>query len=252
MTRVIVIGSGKGGVGKTTAVANLSAALTKLGKSVIAIDANTTTSNLCLHVGLPKYPATLQDVLKGRASLEQAIWCHPAGFRIIPADVAISKVMSPKPGQLLDVLNKLIRRTDFVLIDSAAGLCSEALASLRAADELLIVTNPELPALTDALKLSMFAQKYETKNLGVVLNRVNGSHQWAKEEVERFLEIPVIGYIPEDIAVQKAIAKKLPVVLYNPASKSSRQFMNLAAKLAGIEYRPTSAVLHRLFGWLIK
>ncbi len=252
MGRVIVVGSGKGGVGKTTTVANLAVGLTKMGKSVIAIDGNTTTSNLGLHVGLSRYPVTLQDVLKGRAPLEQAIWCHPAGFRIIPADVAISKVMSPKPGQLLDVLNRLIRRVDFVLIDSAAGLCSEALSAIRAADELLVVTNPELPALTDALKLGAFAQKFETKNLGVVLNRVNGNHQWSKEEVEEFLDMPVIGEVVEDVAVQKAIAKKIPVVMYSPTSKSAHQFMSLAAHLAGVPYKPVSPILHRLFGWLIR
>ncbi len=162
MVRVIVVSSGKGGVGKTTAVSNLAAALAGFGKKVVVIDANLTTSNLGLHFGVPLNRPTLQDVLKRKARLEQAIWTHPAGFKVIPADISVSKVMSAKPNQLLSVLNRILSDADFVLIDSAAGLCQEALAALKAADEVLVVTNPELPALTDALKLIKFAEEYGT------------------------------------------------------------------------------------------
>ncbi|UCD07328.1 MAG: AAA family ATPase, partial [Candidatus Aenigmatarchaeota archaeon] len=95
MTRVICVASGKGGVGKTTVVSNLSAALAALGKSVIAIDGNLTTSNLGLHLGISMYPITLQDVLRGRANIRDAVYHHQDGFKVVPADVSIDKVMSP-------------------------------------------------------------------------------------------------------------------------------------------------------------
>lgn len=253
MGRIVTISSGKGGVGKTTTVANLAAALSGFGKSVIIIDGNLTTSNLGLHLGVPVTRPSLQDVIKRKAKLESVIWRHPAGFKVVPADVSVKKVMSPKAGHLLDILNGIVKDNDFILIDSAAGLCQEALSVLDAADELLIVTNPELPALTDALKLIRFAERYGTVNLGVVVNRVSGkSHEWTTDEIEEFLGVPVIAKISEDRAVQKAIAEKVPVVLHSPSSKAALQFKHLAAKIADIDYRTGPVFIHKIFGWLAR
>lgn len=252
MVRVIAIGSGKGGVGKTTTAANLAAALAKFGKAVVVIDANMTTSNFGLHVGAPLNKASVQDVIKGRARVRDAIWEHPAGFEVISADVGISNIMSPRENQILDVSNKLLRRADFIIIDCAAGLSSEAIASVKAADELIVVTNPELPALTDALKLVHLAAKYGTAVIGVVVNKVTGKkHEWAREEIEKFLGVSVIGVVREDVAVKKAIALKQPVVVYSPGSIAARQFKEIAANLIGLEYSAGSKWIHRLFGRLI-
>lgn len=84
MTRVIVCTSGKGGVGKTSLVSNLAVALTELRQNVIAIDANLTTPNLGLHLGMHLAPRTLHDVLKGETQLNNAIYPHPLGFKILP------------------------------------------------------------------------------------------------------------------------------------------------------------------------
>src|SRR4030042_2598470 len=95
MTRIITIASGKGGVGKTTLVSNLAAALAGFKKSVIAVDGNLTTANLGIHLGIPLYPVTLQDVLNGKARLKDALYYHDSGFRVLPADVSIEKLLSP-------------------------------------------------------------------------------------------------------------------------------------------------------------
>ncbi len=251
MTRIIVVSSGKGGVGKTTLVSNLATALSELNRNVIAVDANLTTSNLGLHLGIPLYPKTIQDVLKRKAVVKDALYYHPAGFRVVPADVSLKKLMIPKTDTLLDVFYKLTGDADFVLIDSAAGLGREAKAAIEAADEMITVTNPELPALTDALKLAKLAERYETKNLGVVLNRVkNESHEISESDVEEFLNLPIIGRVHEDRNVRKAIANKTPVVMYKSGSRSAQQFRQIAARLAGEEYRPRSFLIEKLFGWL--
>lgn len=238
MGRIVCVSSGKGGVGKTTLVANLAAALAKLGLSVVAVDSNITTSNLGIHLGIPLYPVTIQSVLRGEARVKDALYYHQAGFRILPADISITELLTPRSSQLIDVFYR-ITEADFVLIDSAAGLGREALAAVEAADELLTVTNPELPALTDALKLAKFADEFETVNLGVVLNRVRfKGYEIPPLEVGDFLSLPLMGLIPEDENVKKALVVKTPVVNYNPHCRASKEIMLIASRLSGIPYQP--------------
>ena len=90
MTRIITVASGKGGVGKTTLVSNLATALANFKKSVIAVDGNLTTPNLGLHLGIPLYPVTLQDVLNGHSSLNEALYYHPAGFTVLAGLVGVA------------------------------------------------------------------------------------------------------------------------------------------------------------------
>ncbi len=253
MTRIICLASGKGGVGKTVTTSNLSTALAQFGKRVVAIDGNLTTSNLGLHLGIPLYPVTLQDVLKKKARLKEATYYHPAGFRVVPADVSFEKLMLPKAHDLMDIFYRLTGDADFVLIDSAAGLGREVQAAVEAADEMITVTNPELPALTDAVKLNRLADKFGTQTLGVIINRVkNEPHEFKTEDVQDFLDIPLLGYVPEDRNVSKSIAKKEPLVTYRPHSRAAQQFKAIAAQLIGEEYKPrfTFGLASRLFGWL--
>jgi len=251
MGRIVALSSGKGGVGKTVTTVNLAAALAHFNKKVVAVDANLTTSNLGLHLGIPLYPVTLQDVIKGKAKVDDAMYFHPAGFRIIPADVSLSKLMLPKANDLINVLYGLAEDADFVLIDSAAGLGREAVASIEAADEMITVTNPELSALTDALKLGKMAERLDTKNLGIVLNRVrNERHEFSRDSVQDFLELPMLGHVHEDRNVRRAIANKQPVVSYSPFSRSAHQFKGIAARIIGEEYSPRASVVQRIFGWL--
>ena len=251
MTRIITVASGKGGVGKTTLVSNLATALASFKKSVIAVDGNLTTANLGLHLGIPLYPVTLQDVISGKSRLNDAMYYHSSGFTVLPADISLSKLRLASSHELVDVFYKMIGGCDFILVDSAAGLGKEAMAAVEAADEMITVTNPDLPALTDALKLGSMAEKYGTHNLGVVVNRVKGKdHEFSLPAVEDFLDTSILGHIPEDIEVQKAISRKKPVVAHKPGAKASKNIMAIAARLIGEDYKPKGSVASRLFGWL--
>jgi septum site-determining protein MinD len=151
------------------------------------------------------------------------------------------------------VILKLLGKADIVIVDSAAGLGKEALSAINVADELIVVTNPDLPSVTDALKTIKIAEERGTKILGAVVNRIKGlRHEMSLNEIKSMLEVPIIAAIPEDLAVPRSIAKRIPVVHHKPNSRASLEFHRLAAKIAG---EPWAAVkkkgwLDRLFFWL--
>lgn len=234
MARVISIVSGKGGVGKTVTTANLGVALAEMGQEVTVVDCNLTTPNLGLHLGISVFPKTLHDVLKGRAKLSDAIYEHDFGLKIVPSGLSIDDLKGIDARDLPTALMELFTTDDIILIDGAAGLGREALSALQSSDELIIVTNPELPAVLDALKLEKLAEQLGAKLLGVIVNRVgNKSHELTTREIEDMLELPVLARIPEDENVKKAIARRMPVVKFNPYSPASIAFKKLAAELVG-------------------
>ena len=250
MGRIITISSGKGGVGKTTIVSNLASVLADFKFNVVAVDANLTTPNLGVQLGIPLYPVTIQNALKGEVRLSDATYRHKNGFKIVPADISFTNISKTKREDLMEVYYELADDFDFVLVDSAAGLGREARLAIEASDELITVVNPELPSLVDALKLVRIAKNSQTENLGVVVNRVgyDNKSDYKISEIEEFLNLPIIGKIPEDKEVKRALRKKETVVKYKPNAKSSISLRELAAKLSGVEYK-TSA-FKKVFGWL--
>jgi len=258
MTRLIVLSSGKGGVGKTTLTSNLAAALAYFGERVIAMDANLTTPNLGLQLGMHLVPHTLHHVLKGESRLRDAIYPHPYGFKVIPASLRINDLKEVDPGRLPEVSFNLMGRADYIIMDSAAGLGREAISALSASDEIILVTNPELPAVTDALKILKIAEEADVKVLGAVVNRIKGSeHELSIDEIKRLLGVLIIAEIPEDSNVAKSIAAKKPLIEYSPNSPAAVEIEKLAALLTGKEYKPQKLaearnLVQRLVGWLTR
>lgn len=252
MTRTIAISGGKGGIGKTVTVANLGAALAERGKNVIVVDANLTTSNLSMHLGIPFYPVTLHDVLKGKANIAEAIYLHPSGMRVIPASLSVNALKGLNASKLPEAVSDLLGKTEIILIDSAAGLGKEALAAMEASKEMLIVTNPEIPAVTDALKTIKMAEEKNIGILGAVVNKVKGNeNEMSINEIQSMLDIPILAVLPEEREVADSIAMKVPVVHYSPKSRTSKEFRKLAAHLVGEKYiQVEKSLAKRLFGWL--
>jgi len=246
--RVISILSGKGGVGKTTVTANLSAALAKLGYDVIALDANLTTPNLGIHFGLHLAEITLHDILKNTEMLRNGIYLYQ-GVKVIPGSLSVEDIINVDPSNLSKVIANLT--SDFVLIDSAAGLGREALASLSVSDEVLVVTNPDLPSVADALRAIKIAEGLGKKISGVVLNRVGRSkNELKKVDVESVLSYPVIAQIPEDKLVQRSIDERRPLIYSYPNSKAAIEIQNLAFRLIGSNYRIQQNLLDKIFSWI--
>lgn len=238
MTTIITIASGKGGVGKTTSAINLGAALNGYGKDVIVVDANLTTPNIGLHLGAPIVPVSLNHVLNGKAKIVDAIYEHESGTKIIPSSLSVKDLRNVNHEGLKEIAKRLKKMADIVILDSAAGLGDEAIAAIGAADEIILVTNPEIPAVTDALKASKVAEEMGKVVKGVILTRVNGSSvQMPVSNVRDMLELPILGIIPEDKNVARAVVMKDALVHTHPNSKAARAYRRLAANIIGVEYK---------------
>lgn len=251
MSKIITISSGKGGVGKTVTAINLAIALNQYGKNVIIVDSNLTTPNVALHLGAPVVPITLNHVLQGRKRINQAIYIHHSGTKVVPASISIDSLRDIRPELFYKALQQLKKMSDFVIVDSAAGLGREALLAIESSDDLIIVTNPELPAITDALKTIKLAEKLNKNVAGVIVTRTrNDGKELSMKNIKAMMEKPILARVPEDDAVRESIMLRNAVVLTHPKSKAAKSYKRLAAKLAGQEYKPEQSFLEKYFGWM--
>lgn len=234
MARVIVVASGKGGVGKTTIAANLGIALSLHGEDVVVLDLDVAMANLELILGLEDKPVTLQEVLAGKDIIHNAIYEGPGGVRIVPAGLSLFGLKDMKLERLEEVLEILTEDIDILLIDAPGGLERDALAALEVATELILVTTPEITSLSDALKTKIVAEKLGIDILGVVVNRMRLDKAFlTTDEIEVILNLPVISVIPDDPELNKASASGNSIFTRNPNSKTSKILMNLSATVIG-------------------
>ncbi len=225
--------SGKGGVGKTTTAVNLAAGLTTLGKQSIVVDGNLTTPNVGLHLGSPANEISFHHVLKGKASIHDSVYRHPSGVYFIPGSLAVEDMEKLKLSNFKS-LKEL--KADFIIVDGAAGLGKEALATLEHCDELLIVTNPELPAMTDALKTIKIAEELGKDVKGIIVTRTKKDNfDVSLRNIEAMLERPVIAVIPEDPSLREALTLKESIIFTHPNSHAARGYRKLAGVLCGKE-----------------
>lgn len=235
MTRIIGVVSGKGGVGKTTVVVNLGAALAfEFKKKVIIIDCNVTTSHLSLCLGMYYCPVTLSHVLKGEAKLSEAMYDYGAGLKVIPASLSIKDLEGMDFNRLKNVVRKLFGRADIILLDSAPTISAESAATVQASDEILFVSTPDIPSAMDIVRYKRLIEEKKRKHLGLVLNMVRRSRfELSRKEMEQLTELPVISTINFDEAVSESLALKMPLILNRPNSPAGREFNRLAAHILG-------------------
>jgi septum site-determining protein MinD len=249
----ITVASGKGGTGKTVVAANLGVALAQLGKDVVILDADIEMANLELHLGLEGMKFTLHDVLAGEADVKDAIYEGPGGVKVIPAGISLDGLRKADPDRLEKVLNELLKTTEILIIDAPAGLGRSVVTALAAGQELLLVTNPEISAMSDALKTKIVAKKLGSHVLGVVLNRAGyDKSDLSIREVEVILEAKVLAVIPEDPEVRRSSAFGKPIVLANPNSPAAVAIRKLAAELVGEEFRPLEVTKEKFLDRLTK
>lgn len=233
MTRVITVVSGKGGVGKTTVTSNLGTALSRQGDDVLIIDGNFSGANLAQHFGIGFSEVTFNDVLKGDAYITQAVSKHSDGVSIVPASVL---EFSANSEQLKHSIVEFLGEKDFVFIDAAAGVGEEVEAAIEASDEVLLVSEPELPALTNCLGAKKLAEQLNRDILGLVVNGVKDEKSEVRlDDIEELVEADIIGKVPDHRHVREAIALREPVVSHKPHSKASVAIKDVAHRLKGRE-----------------
>jgi len=234
-TRIIGVISGKGGVGKSTVTANIGASIaSKFKKDVVIIDCNLSTSHLSISLGMYYCPVTINNVLRGEKNIFESIYEHPSGMKIIPASLHLREIEGVDITKLKDVIKDLNGKVDFIFLDASPGLGRETYAAIHASEEIILVTNPNLPSVSDVIKCREIIKDVKKKPLGIVLNMVQRkNYELTKKEIEELTEIPVIASVPQDNNIHKSLANKKSVVMFRPGSKSSKELTRLAGWFIG-------------------
>jgi septum site-determining protein MinD len=247
MSKVITVTSGKGGVGKTTATANLGAALAKLGHKVVCIDADIGLRNLDVVLGLEnRIVYDLVDVVEGRCKLRQALIRDKRleELYLIPAAQTRDKnAVSPK--DMVRICDELRKDFDYILIDSPAGIERGFKNAIAPADEIIIVTNPEVSAVRDADRIIGIVEAEQKGPAKLVINRINmemveRGDMLAVADVLELLAVDLIGIVPEDQAVLVSTNRGAPIAL-EAKSKAGQAFRDVAKRLDGQEVAFTSS-----------
>lgn len=241
--KVITVSSGKGGVGKTSFVVNLASSLASRGLNVCILDADFGMANVDIMFGsLSKY--SIYDVLTDKKRLSEVIIKTEDGISIIPGGSGLKKIFNiddESKNKLFESLDEL-SNIDILIIDTGAGASDNVLKFIEIADEVIIITNSEPTALTDAYSLIKIISLNEiNQNISVVVNRVKNKTE-AEETfnkinytVSNFLgkNLNFLGYLIEDNRVGQAIKKQLPYFREYPNCDLSLSLKYIAAKILG-------------------
>ncbi len=238
-SQVITVSSGKGGVGKTTAVANIAVALAALGAKVVCVDGDIGLRNLDVVMGLEnRIVYDIVDVIEGRCKLRQAMIRdkHLPELYLIPAAQTRDK-NAVSPSDMVRLCNDLRPDVDFVLIDSPAGIERGFRNAIAAADRVLVVTNPEVSAVRDADRVIGILEAEEKRSPALIINRLNAGlvkqHEMlSADDVLDLLGVPLIGLVPEDETVIVSSNRGTPVA-QDPKSRAGQAFRNIARRIKG-------------------
>ena len=238
--RVIVITSGKGGVGKTTTNANIGTALAKAGKKVVMIDTDLGLRNLDLLLGLEnRIVYTIVDVVEERCKLKQALVKDKKNPNLCLLAAAQTRDKTAvTEDQLRDICEKLKKDFDFILVDCPAGIEQGFQNAVAGASEAIVVTTPEMSAVRDADRIiGLLETKEEIKSYKLLLNRVRPNLIESKDmmsvnDVVGILEAELIGIIPEDTGIITSTNKGEPIV-NDEKSLAGKAYNNVARRIIG-------------------
>lgn len=241
MTRIVVVTSGKGGVGKTTCTANLGMALAQRDQRVAVVDADFGLRNLDLLLGLEnRIVYTALDVLAEDCRLDQALVKdkRQPNLALLPAAQNRSKE-SITPEQMSTLIAKIAEdKFDFVLVDCPAGIEMGFRNAIAAANEAIVVTTPEISAVRDADRVIGLLEANDIRNARLIVNRlkpamVQEEQMMSVQDVQDILAIPLLGVIPDDERVIVSTNRGEPLVLEQKLSLAGLAFSNIARRLLG-------------------
>ncbi|MBL8146906.1 MAG: septum site-determining protein MinD [Anaerolineae bacterium] len=237
--KVVTITSGKGGVGKTTTAANVGVALARVNQRVVMIDADIGLRNLDIIMGLEnRIVYDLVDVVEGRCKLRQAMIKHKQfpELYLIPAAQTRDKT-AVSPADMVQIADQLRSECDFIIIDCPAGIERGFRNAIAPADEVLIVTNPEVSAVRDADRIIGLLEAENKNPAKLIINRVKADmvrkgDMLSPEDVTDILAIKIIGIVPEDDAVVTSSNAGMPLAM-TENSRAGQAYRDIARRLMG-------------------
>lgn len=241
MSEVIVVTSGKGGVGKTTTSANVGTALALQGKSVVLVDADIGLRNLDVVMGLEnRIVYDLVDVVEGRCRLKQALIKDKRfeGLFLLPAAQTRDKD-AVSPEQMRKLCDSLREEFDFIILDCPAGIEQGFKNAVAGADRALVVTTPEVSAVRDADRIIGLLESQGVSNMQLIINRVRmqmvkRGDMMAMDDVVEILAVDLIGVVPDDEQIVVTTNKGEPASA-DANSLAGRAFKNIASRVLGEE-----------------
>jgi len=261
-TRIITITSGKGGVGKTNVSVNLALAYARLGKKVVVMDADLGLANVNIMLNMvPKF--NLYDMIRKGKTMKEIIVETEYGISIVAGALGISQVANLSDDERHNFIEQLntLSFADIIIIDTSAGVSSNVLDFIAAADDAIIITTPEPTAITDAYGIiKIIATEYDNLDmeLKLVVNRVKGAAD-AKKVADRMtniasqflnLKVDYLGFIYDDPVVSQAVLRQKPFMVIDPRCKASICVQHIVGKMEKSEIRETggfSSMFKRLF-----
>lgn len=262
-TRIITIASGKGGVGKTNLSTNLALAYGRTGKKVVLMDADLGLANVNVVLGIiPKY--NLYHLIRKQKTMREIIMDTNYGIQIVAGASGFAKIANLTDEERDNFIHEIseLSTADVIIIDTSAGVSSNVMSFVAAADDVIIVTTPEPTAITDAYGLiKIIATEVEDLGLGLklVVNRVKSVTE-GKKVAERViniagqflnLKVDYLGYVYEDPTVQQAVLKQKPFTVLDPKCKASVSVQQLVSRLEKVEYKEGKGMgsfIKKLFG----
>jgi len=261
-TRIITVTSGKGGVGKTNLSVNMALAFARMGKKVVVMDADLGLANVNVMLNMiPKY--NLYHVIKKQKTIHEILVETEYGISIVAGASGFSQIANMGDQERHDFINELdtLSFADIIIIDTSAGVSSNVLDFIAAADDAIIITTPEPTAITDAYGIiKIIAMEYDGLNIGLklVVNRARGAAE-ARSVAERMtniagqflnLKVDYLGFIYDDQAVPNAVRQQKPFMIVDPKSKASLCVQHLVERMDKsklVEPAGIGAIFKRIF-----
>ncbi|NMB10731.1 MAG: septum site-determining protein MinD [Firmicutes bacterium] len=256
--RVIVVTSGKGGVGKTTTAANIGVGLALLGRKVCLIDADIGLRNLDVVLGLEnRIVYDLTDVVEGSCRLRQALIKDKRTENLFLLPAAQTKEKDAvSPEQMRNLCSELREEVEYILVDCPAGIERGFKNAIAGADEAIIVTTPEVAAVRDADRIIGLLEAAELYEPRLIVNRirpqmVRKGDMMGIEDIIEILAIDLLGVVPDDEDIIVSTNRGEPVVL-DRRSRAGQAYSNIARRLEGIDVPFLSLEDESWFGRLKK